>query len=290
MLPMRKSLVLFALALGLLALLLPPAGAATALRGDYVALGDSYTAGPAIPNQDPAAGQCYRSDHNYPHLIAPSVAPTAFRDASCSGAQTNDMTQTQAFDVGPSNPPQFDRLNSSTRLVTLGISGNDIGFVSILENCASPTPTGHPCQDKYVVNGNDELRQRIADTAPKVAAVLQGIRARSPKARILVVGYPAILPDTGSGCWPQMPVAPDDVPYLRGIEKALNGMLASTAAANRATYVDTYTPSIGHDACQPLTINRWVEPVVPNQPAAPVHPNAAGEQGMADAVLATLGR
>ena len=46
---MRKSLVLFALALGLLALLLPPAGAATALRGDYVALGDSYTAGPAIP-------------------------------------------------------------------------------------------------------------------------------------------------------------------------------------------------------------------------------------------------
>jgi len=51
---------------------------------------------------------------------------------------------------------QIDRLNSTTRLVTLGISGNDIGFVSILENCASPTPTGHPCQDKYVVNGHDE--------------------------------------------------------------------------------------------------------------------------------------
>jgi lysophospholipase L1-like esterase len=287
---MRKIFVPFALALGLLALMLPSAGAASTLRGDYVALGDSYTSGPVIPNQDPAAGQCYRSDHNYPHLIAPKVGPTAFRDASCSGAQTKDMTGTQVLDVGPNNPPQFDRLNSSTRLVTLGISGNDIGFVSILENCASPTPTGHPCQDKYVVNGQDELRQRIADTAPKVAAVLQGIKARSPKARTLVVGYPAILPDTGNGCWPQMPLAPDDVPYLRGIEQALNGMLASTAAANHATYVDTYTPSIGHDACQPLTINRWVEPVVPNQPAAPVHPNAAGEQGMANAVLAVLAR
>jgi lysophospholipase L1-like esterase len=288
---MRKIFVVFALAFGLLALMLPAAGAAPALRGAYVALGDSYTSGPAIPNQDVAAGQCYRSDHNYPHLIAQTVGATQFRDASCSGAQTKDMTGTQKADVGPDNPPQFDRLDRNTRLVTLGISGNDIGFVSIFESCASPTPTGHPCRDHYVVNGRDELRQRIADTAPKVAAVLKGIKARSSsKVKIFVVGYPAIFPDTGNGCWPQMPLAPDDVSYLRGIEKALNGMLASTAAANHATYVDTYTPSIGHDACQPLTINRWIEPVVPNQPAAPVHPNAAGEQGMANAVLAALGR
>ncbi len=285
---MRKSPLVLLVALALFALTAASASAAPGLRGDYVALGDSYTSGPAIPNQDIAAGQCYRSDHNYPHLVAPTLGATAFRDASCSGAQTKDMTGIQTADVGPDNPPQFNRLNSNTRLVTLGIGGNDIGFVSIFEDCASPTPTGHPCRDHYVVNGHDELRQRIAATAPKVTAVLKGIKARSPQAKILVVGYPAIFPDTGTGCWPQMPLAPDDVPYLRGIEKALNGMLAKTAAANHATYVDTYTPSIGHDACQPLTINRWIEPVVPNQPAAPVHPNAAGERGMADAVLATL--
>ncbi len=285
---MRKSLLVLLVAVALFALTAASAAAAPSLRGAYVALGDSYTSGPAIPNQDIAAGQCYRSDHNYPHLVAPTLGATAFRDASCSGAQTKDMTGIQAADVGPDNPPQFDRLDANTRLVTLGIGGNDIGFVSIFEDCASPTPTGHPCQDHYVVNGHDELRQRITATAPKIAAVLQGIKARSSKARILVVGYPAIFPDTGTGCWPQMPLAPDDVPYLRGIEKALNGMLARTAAANHATYVDTYTPSLGHDACQPLTINRWIEPVVPNQPAAPVHPNAAGERGMANAVLAAL--
>jgi lysophospholipase L1-like esterase len=285
---MRKVFVALVAAVSLSALAATTASAAPTLRGDYVALGDSYTSGPAIPNQDIAAGQCYRSDHNYPHLIAPTLGATEFRDASCSGAQTKDMTGVQNADVGPDNPPQFDRLDGNTRLVTLGISGNDIGFVSIFEDCASPAPTGHPCQDKFVVNGHDELRDRIAATAPKVAAVLKGIKARSPKAKILVVGYPAIFSDTDNNCWPLIPIAPDDVPYLRGIEKALNGMLASTAAANRATYVDTYTPSIGHDACQPLTINRWVEPLVPNQPAAPVHPNATGEQGMANAVLAAL--
>src|SRR2546423_9831594 len=123
---MRKAFVALVAALSLLVLAVPSASAAPSLRGDYVALGDSYTSGPAIPNQDIAAGQCYRSDHNYPHLIAPTLAATEFRDASCSGAQTKDMTGTQNADVGPDNPPQFDRLDGNTRLVTLGISGNDI--------------------------------------------------------------------------------------------------------------------------------------------------------------------
>ena len=30
--------------------------------------------------------------------------------------------------------------------------------------------------------------------------------------------------------------------------------------------------------------SRWIEPLLPASPAAPMHPNAAGEQGMADAV------
>jgi hypothetical protein len=64
-------------------------------------------------------------------------------------------------------------------------------------------------------------------------------------------------------------------------------MLASTAAANGATFVDTYTPSIGHDACQGSSA-RWVEGLVPTVAAAPFHPNAAGEQGMSTAVIARL--
>lgn len=252
----------------------------------YVALGDSYTAGPVIPVQQTDPLGCLRSDHNYPHLVAAALGVSTFRDPSCSGAETGDMTNAQDVDPGP-NPPQFDSLDAGTQLVTVGIGGNDIGFTEIAESCASPTPTGHPCQDRYVVNGHDELAQRIDDTAPKVAAVLQGIHRRSPRARVFVVAYLAILPETGPGCWPQLPMTPEDVPYLRGVEMKLNAMLAQQAAANRATFVDAYTASIGHDACQ-LPLVRWVEPVIPASPAAPVHPNLFGMQGYATAVQAAI--
>jgi lysophospholipase L1-like esterase len=252
----------------------------------YVALGDSYTAGPLIPSQQTTPLGCLRSDHDYPHLVAPSTGLAAFRDVSCSGADTDDMFTTQNVTPGP-NPPQLDGLDSNTRLVTLGIGGNDIGFSGIIQDCVTLWPFGTPCRDRYVVNGVDELSGRIAATALRVAAVLDAIHVRAPAARILVVGYPAIFPDTGNGCWPSMPMAFGDVPYLRSTEKNLNAMLAAEATADGATYVDTYTPSIGHDVCR-STGTRWVEPIIPGNAAAPVHPNARGMAGMAAAVTAAL--
>ncbi|MGI8684614.1 MAG: hypothetical protein ACR2MO_05925 [Acidimicrobiales bacterium] len=84
-----------------------------------------------------------------------------------------------------------------------------------------------------------------------------------------------------------MPFSPADVPYLRDKEKELNAMLADRASAAGAAYVDTYGPSIGHDACA-LPLVRWIEPVVPVFPAAPVHPNARGMRGTARAVAAAI--
>src|SRR5215208_3015548 len=102
---------------------------------NYVALGDSYTAGPGITPQDPSFPGCIRSDANYPNLVAPDLGLPAFRDVSCSGAQTKDMFATQDVDPDPDNPPQLDALDASTKIVTLGIGGNDIGFTSIAETC-----------------------------------------------------------------------------------------------------------------------------------------------------------
>jgi lysophospholipase L1-like esterase len=258
------------------------AGRAAAVQ-TYVALGDSYTAGPLIPLQQPNPLGCLRSDHDYPSVIAAALGVSTFRDASCSGATTDNMTAPQNVTPGP-NPPQFDRLDAQTQLVTVGIGGNDIGFEQIAATCATASPAGTPCHDHYVVNGDDQLSDRIVATAPKVAAVLQGIHARSPIAEVVVVDYLAILPKTGFGCWPQVPFAYGDVPYLRAKEHQLNAMLAQQAAANGARFVDAYTFSIGHDACDPPCL-RWVEPAAPSSPAAPLHPNAVGMQATADAVL-----
>src|SRR5919198_2328168 len=273
---LRTSRIVVAVLAATLAL-----GAGSASAADWVGLGDSYAAGPLIPNQQLDPLGCLRSDHNFAHLAAAQLGQS-LRDVSCSGATTDDMTQSQDVTPGP-NPPQFNALTATTRVVTLQIGGNDIGFTEILENCASASPFGHPCQDRYVVNGDDTLRDRIAAAAPKIAAAIQGIHARSPQARVFVVNYAAILPETGSGCWPVVPIAWADVPYLRGIEKALNTMLAEQAGANGATVVDDYSASIGHDACKSTT-TKWVEPLIPTNPAAPFHPNARGEAGNAAVV------
>ena len=252
----------------------------------YVSLGDSYAAGPFIPLQVPLFG-CLKSNNNYANLTARNLGIT-LKDASCSGAETEDMTSPQNVDPDGPNPPQFDSLTKQTRIVTLQIGGNDIGFSSIAEDCASATSNeGTPCQDRYVHDGRDEISERIQATAPLVAAVLQGIRARSPKARVLVVNYAAILPDEGPGCWPQMPITDGDVPYVRAKEKELNAMLATQAAAAGAEVIDWYTASIGHDACQPPVI-RWVEPVVPVNAAAPIHPNLGGMIGASELLTAAL--
>ncbi len=190
------------------------------------------------------------------------------------------------------NPPQLDALDRHTDLVTLQIGGNDVGFGTIIGTCArlaAQDPAGNPCERSYTASGHDQLALTIALTAPKVDRVLRAVHARAPHARVVVVGYPDLLPDDGSGCFPQVPFAQKDFGYLRDTEKRLNLMLRLVAGVNRAEYVDTYGPTVGHDMCK-APADRWIEPLQPASPAAPAHPNAEGEAAMAQAVLDRLDR
>ncbi|WP_042402147.1 SGNH/GDSL hydrolase family protein [Streptacidiphilus carbonis] len=272
----------------------------TAPVGPYVALGDSYTSGPDIPDQNGTPLGCDRSSQNYPALVAAALKlqPAQITDRSCSGATTADLAGQQSTGNG-TNPAQFSALTSETRLVTLGIGGNDIGFSSLLTRCVETGVLYYavrfgangsgdaPCRAQFVADGTDQVQQRIDGAADKVSAALAEIRKRSPKARVYVVGYPAILPDGGEGCARALGLAPGDVSYLRQKEQDLNAMLQREAKAAGAGYVDTFGPSTGHDACSAES-SRWIEPLVPSSPAAAVHPNARGEQGMAGAVLKTV--
>jgi lysophospholipase L1-like esterase len=256
----------------------------------YVALGDSYAAGPGIPVQriDPIG--CGRSTRNYPALVAEALSIADYTDVSCSGARIDNMTAPQPTPLGSgTNPPQFDALAPDTDLVTVTISGNDIGFFDIVDACArlsSTDPLGNPCERQTTASGTDRYAQQITDAAPRVAGVLEGIRQRSPRATILLVGYLRILPPA-VGCYPVVPIARGDVPYLDDLEQQLTAMLAGQASNHGAVFVDSYAGSLGHDACQ-LPGTKWVEGTIPTSPAAPVHPNAIGMQAVADLALRTL--
>lgn len=259
---------------------------ARALGAEYVALGDSFTAGPLIPPPHGRPTLCMRSGRNYPNLVADALGARHFTDASCMSAEIGHMTSAQSLLLA-TNPPQLDSLTPHTTLVTLGIGGIDLGFNEILVSCIALSltdPGGAPCRDNYVDHGHDELRARLDSAGERIGEVLGAIRERSPEATVAVVGYLELLP-ADDPCL-QVPFAQGDIPYMYGIWSELNAELEKQAAAAGAVFVDTSGP--GHDMCAPPG-QRWVEGIVPSRPAFPVHPNAAGMAVVADRVLAALG-
>lgn len=253
--------------------------------GTYVALGDSYTSGPLIPNQIAESGPCQRSDHDYPAIVA-WTRRMQLHDVSCGGASADHMWAPQF----PGAARQLDAVGGNPSLVTLGIGANDIGLLGIASTCTALgliQPFGAPCMDYYRAGGADQNAKAIDMVAQRVADVLTGIHRHAPRARVLVVGYPDIFPETGTGCWPFVPIATGDVPYLRWVEHALNAMLARQAADNGATYVDTYSSSVGHDVCTGVG-TRWVEWLFVGSAAAPIHPNELAMLNDAAQVLAAL--
>ncbi len=274
-----------ALAVVLLASLLS-SGVAAAAPGRYVALGDSAASGPLIPLPDLSAPGCFRSTANYPKLVARDLG-LAITDVTCSGADTVDMTNPQETDLG-TVPPQFDALAADTSVVTLQIGGNDAGLTGLAQSCLNllPEPFGTSCAAENTAGGHDVYGERVAATGPKVAAVLDGIHARSPNARVFVVGYTHYIRQ--NGCYPRVQVWGRDANYVQAKVDQLNQVLADAAAAHGATYVDIRTPGIGHDVCTSSSV-RWVEPFIPENLAAPLHPNARGMQGMAAVVGPAIG-
>ncbi|MEV4561299.1 SGNH/GDSL hydrolase family protein [Kitasatospora sp. NPDC049285] len=262
-----------------------------------MALGDSYTSGLRIPPQGGTPEGCGRSGVNYPSLVARQLDLSAFTDVSCSGARTGDLTAAQQTSGG-ANPPQLDALTSATRLVTLGIGGNDAGFLDVIGRCAMENVkhvllgggSDAPCRAYYTTGGGrNEVQQKVDATGEWLTAALGEIKRRAPDAKVLLVGYPALLPQDPATCSATLgdDIAAGDVRFVAAQEQQLNAMLRQRAEAAGVAFIDTYTASSGHDMCAaPGT--RWIEPPEPTQGLAPIHPNAQGQQGMAAAVLGAL--
>jgi lysophospholipase L1-like esterase len=270
--------------------------AAAVLHGRYVALGDSYAAGPDIPAQTGVVAGCEQSSSSYPFLVARSLR-AGLTDMSCSSATIASLAAPQATGNG-TNPAQLSPLSSATALVTLNIGGNDVGWAAIITRCSeldlipvlipsASTADLTPCQDYYTRAGTDLIRQRIRVVSWQLADTLSQIRRRAPRARVYVVGYPDLLPSAGTGCANTLGITSGDVAFLNHEELRLNDDLRQVARAAGDGYIDTYAPSRGHDACS-APASRWIEPLIPDAPAAPLHPNADGEQGMADAIVAAV--
>ena len=257
----------------------------------YVALGDSYTSGPLVPEQRPEIPGCARSTGNYPSLLAQRLDVAEFTDVSCGGASTEHMTAPQEVDGGP-NPPQLDALRADTDLVTLGIGGNDHNvfgrFITTCPPLREQDPAGAPCREQFTVDGVDTLVRDATGTGHRIATVLEEIHRRSPDARVVVMGYPRLVPEQGT-CPDVMPFADGDLRWWDDVETALNTAIEKAVSADgKATFVDMYPSSRGHDAC--AWDAAWIQGQHDDpEAAARYHPRPSGMTGMADAAARAIG-
>ncbi|WP_229893689.1 SGNH/GDSL hydrolase family protein [Streptomyces glebosus] len=246
------------------------APARTADRPEYVALGDSYSAGVFVRPWEERDG-CGRSGRNYPHQVAGQLG-FALTDVTCGAAEVVDGVlgpQPAAKIHGPPTipppggwsdlPAQVEALSPDTDYVTVGIGGNSLGFGSIVAKCLELGITKplqpKPCTDHYSDGGAGEgwLEGRFTQLDTDFTHMMTVIHRRAPHARVAVVGYPAIVPDN-SGCtfgrWNQLgSIKKGDMPWLDGLELRLNALLEKHAAYHGASYVDTYGPSATHGVC-----------------------------------------
>lgn len=256
-------------------------GGSPATTGAYVALGDSYSSGAGIaPVRD---ATCNRSGRNYPSLVAKRMHYPSFTDVTCGGAMTTDLLQAQAR---TDNSAQLDALDRHTSLVTLTIGLNDDQLsYGLLFACVTGSAGPSRQCGRVLAMPESTVDSVVLKVAGRVGASLRLIRKQAPSARIILVGYPRIVPDSG-GCPARLPLAAGMEPRLRDIMRKIDESWRRAAAVVGADYVDTWRMSRGHDVCAAEPWVNGTTQVVGE--AAPLHPFPAFHRAVAEAIVALL--
>lgn len=238
--------------------------------GQYVALGDSYAAGiGAPPYPDPVCG---RSEQAYGPLLADRLPHTTLAFTACSGAR-----------IAGVEASQLDPLNRHTRLVTLTIGGNDVGFSRGLGACLQ----GTEAECLAVTAGGETI---AAGLGPAIDELLASVHERAPHARILLVGYPLLFELTPD-C-PGTPLSLVERTALNQVADVLNDELAEAAKGARqdrrrfgdVRFVDVEPAFAGHGVCAEVP---WVHGYTGTWES--FHPTADGQrEGYLPAVLNAL--
>ncbi len=215
--------------------LLPAIGAALlvlALAGNayaadkYVALGDSYSAGNGA-NSKNLNSSCNRNTYAYPYLVSQQRPNTALTFVACAGAQTGDILNNQVNSV-----------TTDTKIVTMTIGGNDIGFTNLIIAC---TTLG--CQSQI----NSSNSQIASQLPAKLDATYAAIKSRAPTAQVVILGYGR--PFAHRTCLAATGVSLSEEDQLNALTDNLNNTIKARAQAAGFIYADPNPAWAGHDVC-----------------------------------------
>lgn len=307
----RTRLALLGSATVLTAVQLTAAQPAAAASYEWVALGDSYTAGVIRAAGDtfevPRDG-CERTDRSYPQVIDRDLGSLFdLANVSCGAATIENVTDTPQYPIGrhlppisedpdypfPAVPPQSEAVGAGTDVITVGVGGNTLGFADILSRCAQlggeSNGEGVPCKDAL----GSGIQARLDKVSTEYDRMLSVLHERAPKAKILAVGYPTIVPDDASKCTfgdqtKFGTITQGDLAWLRtdALEPLNKAIEKSTGTQDSAGFVDLYASSRNHSVCDD---SKWIEGffTLPDQLSF-VHPNALGHRNAADHIEEAL--
>jgi lysophospholipase L1-like esterase len=248
--PIRMLTVGILTATATLAAFTIPANAATAVH--YVALGDSYSSGVGTGTE---SGSCGRSSQAYPALWAAASSPASFTFAACAGATVPDIINSE-----------LSSLSSTTTLVSFTVGGNDAGWSSIMETCIfSSTST---CESDI-----SAAEKSINASLPgELDTLISDIKAKSPNAKIIAVGYPHFYDLNVSVC---IGLSSGDHQAINAGIDDLDSLLSAAASRDGATFADARPAFSGHELCSG---NGWLHSVDIFSIGESYHPTATGQQ------------
>ncbi|MGY1707365.1 SGNH/GDSL hydrolase family protein [Geodermatophilus sp. SYSU D00697] len=249
----------------------------------YVALGSSFAAGPGVePVLDPGCG---RSGANYPRLVAERLGLDLV-DVSCGGATLDAVLRTpQVLLGGGTVPPQVDAVDDRADLVTVTVGGNDVEYLLTMLRCSYRVAPGTAPASVRALLGlpvdRAAVERGLAGLPMGLAGLVTAVRGRAPRARVVLVDYLTVLPQSG-GC-AALPMADDDLAYCRGIAEQLEVATATAARETGADLVRASAAGREHSVCSAEPwVTGWGFGDIAAGGVVPYHPNAAGMRAVAD--------
>lgn len=276
------SLATMTMSIGLAAI---PAQAAPPPRADYVALGDSYTAGTGAGEAYRPNVACWQSHPNYADVVGSTGRISLVANAACHGAVLT--TASQFYDgITPTVSEQLaalalsGQLSADTELVSITAGANDIGVTGVLLTCA--TSTVQACTD--AVNA-------VTAALPLLEAALAqtylSIQAAAPNATIAVLGYPLLFDPAGEPIIPLQNQLLINEATLRLNETIAAAVQTANDLGADAVYIDVTKRFAGHavNSEDPWLVLDFRSPL----PSYNFHPNATGYTfGYAPALISAV--
>ncbi|MEW2250547.1 SGNH/GDSL hydrolase family protein [Streptomyces sp. NPDC006975] len=268
--------------------LVPLGSASAADQYEWAALGDSYTAGGFVGDPQPPLGDasrdgCDRTSDAYPGVVEreldefPPGKYVHLTNVSCGNATIADIAKEKQKPISPVQPPadgwpavdpqiQRAKLSEQTDVVTIGVGGNSLPFGGMLLKCLEQGAVGKSCRDYYTSppEGEESISDKLARVQDEYIEMLAQVHQAAPNAKVITVGYPAVLPEEAGDCnrlalTELGSITRADVDWLReDVLKPLNSTIQRVTSFFGDHYVDVYSSSVGHDACQPAD-TKWVE-------------------------------